>query len=192
MRTRNNSVSSTTSIPVAPVRVIKSNQEPVVAPAEVTAVETTSPEDERLATENHALASPPLNLSYNGGSSSDYRNSGPNRANDRNGNAFENNASDRRQSHFSGEQHQDRRTDPVKLAMAMSARFSSKYPKSQFSGGPNENILDYIQEYRLAIREYDLSPSMQKDFSTSFSAQALSLSVFIATMPTTYFRSTMP
>jgi hypothetical protein len=46
----------------------------------------------------------------------------------------------------------------------MSARFSSKDPKSQFSGGPNENILDYIQEYKLAICEYDLSPSMQKDF----------------------------
>jgi hypothetical protein len=48
--------------------------------------------------------------------------------------------------------------------MAMSARFSSKDPKSQFSGGPTENILNYIQEYKLAICEYDLSPSMQKDF----------------------------
>jgi hypothetical protein len=37
-------------------------------------------------------------------------------------------------------------------------------PKSQFYGGPNESILDYIQEYKLAICEYDLSPSMQKDF----------------------------
>jgi hypothetical protein len=72
--------------------------------------------------------------------------------------------SDRRQSHFSGEQHQDRRTDPVKLTMAMSARFSLKDPKSEFSGGPSENILDYIQEYKLAICEYDLSTSMQKDF----------------------------
>jgi hypothetical protein len=117
-----------------------------------------------MATENHALAFLPLNSTYNSGSSSDYRNNGPNRANDRNGNAFENNASDRRQSHFSGEQHQNRRTDPVKLAMAMRAHFSSKDPKSHFSGGSNENILDYIQKYKLAICEYDLSPSMQKDF----------------------------
>jgi hypothetical protein len=29
-------------------------------------------------------------------------------------------------------------------------------PKSQFSGGPNENILKYIQEYKLAIRDYEL------------------------------------
>jgi hypothetical protein len=113
-----------------------------------------------VANENHALVSPCLNSSYNGGSSSDYRYSGPNRVTDRNENAFANNASNRRQSHFSGEQHQDRRTDPVKLAMAMSARFSSKDPKSQLSGGPNESILDYIQEYKLAIREYDLSTSM--------------------------------
>jgi hypothetical protein len=35
MRTRNNSVSSTPPIPFAPVTVINSNQEPVVAPAEV-------------------------------------------------------------------------------------------------------------------------------------------------------------
>jgi hypothetical protein len=56
-----------------------------------------------VATENHTLAPPPLNSSYNGGSSSDYRNSGPNRANDRNENAFASNASDRRQSLFSGE-----------------------------------------------------------------------------------------
>jgi hypothetical protein len=48
--------------------------------------------------------------------------------------------------------------------MAMCARFSSKDPKSQFTGGPNENILDYIQENKLAIRECDLSPSMQKYF----------------------------
>jgi hypothetical protein len=101
-----------------------------VATAEVTTGETTSPVEEMVTTENHALAPPPLNSSYNGYSSSDYRNSGPNRANDRNRNAFANNASDRRQSHFSGEQHQDRRTDPVKLAMAMNARFSSKDPKS--------------------------------------------------------------
>jgi hypothetical protein len=106
--------------------------------------ESTSPVDEMVATENHALAPPPLNSSCNGGSSSDYRNSGPSRANDRNGNAFANNASDRRQSRFCGEQHQDCRTDPVKLAMAMSAHFSSKDTKSQFSGGPDENILDYI------------------------------------------------
>jgi hypothetical protein len=77
-----------------------------------------------VATEKHALAPPHLHSSYNGASSSDYCNSGPNRANDRNGNAFANNASDPRQSHLSGEQHKDRRTDPVKLAMAMSARFS--------------------------------------------------------------------
>jgi hypothetical protein len=43
------------------------------------------------------------------------------------------------------------------------ARFSSKDPKSQLSGGPNENILDTIQEYKLAIHEYYLSPSMQKN-----------------------------
>jgi hypothetical protein len=164
MRTRNNSVCSTPPIPVAPVSVINSNQEPVVAPTDVTTGEKTSPMDELVATENHALAPLPLNPSYNGGSSSDYRNSGPNRANDRNGIAFANKASDRRQSQFSGEQHQGRRTDPVKQAMAMSARFSSKDPKSQFSGGPNENILDYIQEYKLAICAHDLSPSMQKDF----------------------------
>jgi hypothetical protein len=129
-----------------------------VAPAEVTTGDTSSPVDEMVATENHALAPPLLNSSYNGGSSSDYRNSSSNRANDRNGNAFANNASDCRQSHFSGVQHQERRTDPVKLAMAMSFRFSSKDPKSQFSGGPNENILDCIQEYKLAIREYNMSP----------------------------------
>jgi hypothetical protein len=164
MQTRNNSVIRTPTLPVAPVNIINSNQEPVVAPAEVTTGKTTTPVVEMVATENHALAPPPLNSSYNGGSSSDYRNSGPNRANDRNGNAFANNASDRRQSHFSGEQHQDRSTDSVKLAMAMSARFSSMDSKSQFSGGPNENILDYIQDYKLAIREYDLSPSMQKVF----------------------------
>jgi hypothetical protein len=146
MQTRNNSVSSPTPIPVASVSVIKSNQEPVVAPAEATTDKKKSPVDEMVATANHALAPPPLNSSYNGGSSSDYRNSGPNRANDLNGNAFANTASDRRQSHFSGEQHQDRRTDPVKLALAMSARFSSKDPKSQFSGGSNENILDFIQD----------------------------------------------
>jgi hypothetical protein len=69
------------------------------------------------------------------------RNLGQNRANDRNGNAFANNTSDRRQNRFSAEQHQDRRIDLVKLAMAMRARFSSKDPKSQFSGGTNENIL---------------------------------------------------
>jgi hypothetical protein len=130
MRTRNNSVSSTPTIPVAPVSVINSNKEPVVAPADVTTGEMTSQVDEMVATENHALAPPPLNSSYNGGSSSDYRNSGPNRANGRNVNAFANNASDRRQSRFCEEQHQDRRTDPVRLAMAMSARFYSKDPKS--------------------------------------------------------------
>jgi hypothetical protein len=79
LRTRNNSVSSTLLIPVAPVSVINSNQEPVVAPAEVTTGENTSPVDEMVATENHALAPPPLNSSYNSGSSSDYRNSGLNR-----------------------------------------------------------------------------------------------------------------
>jgi hypothetical protein len=146
MQTRNNSVSSTPPIPVATVSLIKSNQEPVLAPAEFTTGKKTSSVDEMVATENHALAPPPLNSSYNVGSSSDYRNRGQNRANDRNGMAFANNASNRRQSHFSGEQHQDRRTDPVKLAMAMSARFSSEDPKSQFSCGPNENILDHIQE----------------------------------------------
>jgi hypothetical protein len=113
MQTRNNSVSSSPHLPVAAVSVISSNQEPVVAPAEVTTGENTSPVDEMVGTENHALAPPPLNSSYNGGSSSEYRNSGPNRANDRNGNAFANNVSDCRQSHFSGEQHQNRRTDPV-------------------------------------------------------------------------------
>jgi hypothetical protein len=163
VRTRNNSVSSTPPIPVAPFSVINSKQEPVVAPAKVSTGIKNSPVDEMVATENHALAPPPLKSSYNGGSSSDYRNSGPNRANDRSGHAFANNDSDRRQSHFLAEQHQDRRTDPIKLAMAMSAR-SLKDPKSQFSGGPNENILDYIQEYKLAICEYDLSTSMQKDF----------------------------
>jgi hypothetical protein len=81
MQTRNNSVSSTLHIPVAPVSVISSNQEPVVAPAEVTTGEKTSPVDEMVATENHTLAPPPFNSSYNGGSSRDYRNSGPNRAN---------------------------------------------------------------------------------------------------------------
>jgi hypothetical protein len=107
------------------------------------------------------------------------RNSGPNRANDRNGNAFANNASDRRQSHLSVEQHQDRRTDPVKLAMAMSARFSSKDPKFRFSGGPNQNILDYIQKYKLEICEYYLSPSMQKDFFHKlFRASSESLSFY--------------
>jgi hypothetical protein len=164
MRTCNTSVSSTRPIPVSPGSVINSNQELVVAPSEVITGEKTSPVDEMMATENHAFAPPPLNSSYNGGSSRDHRNSGPNRANDGNGNAFANNASDRWQSQFSGEQHQDRRTDPVKLAMAMSARFSSKDHKSQFSGGSKKNILDYIQECKLAICEYDLSPSMQKDF----------------------------
>jgi hypothetical protein len=164
MRTRNNSVTSTPPIPVSPVIATNRNQEPVVAPAGVNTGEMTSPVDEMVATENHTLAPTPLNSSYNWGSSSDYRNSCPNRASDRNRNAFANNTSDRRQSHFSGEQHQDHRTDPVKLAMAMSARFSSKDPKSQFSGSPNENILDYIQVYKLAIREYDLSPSMQMIF----------------------------
>jgi hypothetical protein len=129
MRTRNSSVISTPSIPVASVSVINSNQEPVVAPAEVTTGEKTSPVDEMVATENHALAPPPLNSFYNGGSSSDYRNSSLNRANDRNGKAFANNDSDRRQSHFSGEQHQDRRTIPVILAMARSARFWLEGPQ---------------------------------------------------------------
>jgi hypothetical protein len=83
--------------------------------------------------------------------------------------------------------------DPVKLSVAMSARFSSKDPKSQFSGVPNENILDYIQEYKLALREYDyLSPSIQIFVPTSSSAQALSLSLFIATKPKTILRSTIP
>jgi hypothetical protein len=71
MRTRNNSVSSTPPIPVAPVSVINSNQEPAVAPDEVTTGEKTSPVDEMVATENHAPAPSPLNSSYNGGSSSD-------------------------------------------------------------------------------------------------------------------------
>jgi hypothetical protein len=62
MRTRNNSVSSTPPIPVAPVNVINSNQEPVVAPAEVTTGEKTSPVDEMVATENHALAPRPSTL----------------------------------------------------------------------------------------------------------------------------------
>jgi hypothetical protein len=101
-----------------------------VATIEVITGETTSPVDEMVATENHTLAPPPLNSFYNGGSSSYYRNSGQNRANDTNGNAFANNSTDRRQSHFSGEQDQDRRTDPVKLPTAMSARFGSKGPES--------------------------------------------------------------
>jgi hypothetical protein len=64
MQTRNNSVSSTPPIPVVPVNVTNSNQEPVVAQDEVTTGETTSPVDEMVATENHALAPPPLNSSY--------------------------------------------------------------------------------------------------------------------------------
>jgi hypothetical protein len=55
MQTRNNSVSSTPPIPIDPVSVINGNQEPTVAPAEVTTGETTSPVDEMVATENHAL-----------------------------------------------------------------------------------------------------------------------------------------
>jgi hypothetical protein len=66
MRTRNNSVSSTSPIAVSPVSVINSNQKPVVASAEVTTGENTSPVDKMVATENHALAPPPLNSSYNG------------------------------------------------------------------------------------------------------------------------------
>jgi hypothetical protein len=121
-----------------------------------------------------------------------YRNRGPNRANDRNGNAFANIALDRRQSHFSREKYQDRRTDPVKLAMAMSARFSSKDPKSKFSGGPNEKILDNIQECKLAICEHDLSPSMRKDFFYKHFCRSSEPLSFIATKQTTFFRSTMP
>jgi hypothetical protein len=45
IQTRNNSVNGTPPIPVAPVSVIKSNQEPAVAPAEVTTGEKTSPVD---------------------------------------------------------------------------------------------------------------------------------------------------
>jgi hypothetical protein len=59
MRTRNNSISSTPPIPVAPVSVINSNQEPVVTSAEFTTGEKTSPVDEMVATENHALAPAP-------------------------------------------------------------------------------------------------------------------------------------
>jgi hypothetical protein len=138
MQTRNNSVSSTPPISVAPVYATNSNQELVVALAEVKTGEKTSPVDEMVATKIHALVPPPLNSSYDGGSSSDYSNSRSNRSYGCNGNDFVNNASDRRQSHFSGEQHQDRRTDPVKLTMAMSAHFSSKHPRSQNTGGPNE------------------------------------------------------
>jgi hypothetical protein len=76
--------------------------------------------------------------------------------------------------------------------MATSARFGSKDPKSQFSGCPNENFLDYIQEYKLAIREYYLSPSMQKVFSTSSSSQVLSLSVLSQQSESLFLRSTMP
>jgi hypothetical protein len=61
MQTRNNSVSSTPPIPFVSVNVTNSNQEPVVAPAEVITGETTSPVDEMVATENLALAPPPLN-----------------------------------------------------------------------------------------------------------------------------------
>jgi hypothetical protein len=60
--------------------------------------------------------------------------------------------------------------DPVNLAMAMSARFSSKDPKSQFFGSPNVKSSEFVQDYKLAIREYGLSPSMQKDYFTSPSA----------------------
>jgi hypothetical protein len=60
MQTRDNSVGRTPPIPVSPVNVTNSNQEPVVAPAEVTTGETTLPGDETVATENHALAPPPL------------------------------------------------------------------------------------------------------------------------------------
>jgi hypothetical protein len=92
MQTLNNSVSSTPHIPVSPLHVTNINQEPVVAPAEDITGEMTSPVDEMVATKNHAFSPPPLNSSYIGCSSSDYRNSGPNRANDRNENAFANNA----------------------------------------------------------------------------------------------------
>jgi hypothetical protein len=155
MRTRNNSASSTLPIHVAPVSVIDSNQEPVVAPAEVTTGEKTSPVDEMVASEKHALAPLPLNSSYNGGSSSDYRNSGLNRANDRNGIAFANNTLDRRQSQFSGEQHQDLRTDPVKLAMSMSARSSSKDPKSQCSAARTNEVFtnSYVDDNSCLISE---------------------------------------
>jgi hypothetical protein len=92
IQTRNNSFSSTPPILVARINATNSKQEPIVATTEVTAGETTSPVDEMVATENHALALPPLNSFYNSGSIKDYHNSGPNRANDRNGNAFANNA----------------------------------------------------------------------------------------------------
>jgi hypothetical protein len=127
----------TPDMPVAPINAINSNPDPIVATTEVSTGETTSPVDETATAENHDFSSAPLNSSYNGGSSSDCRNSGPNRANDRNGNAFANIASDRRQGHFSGVQHQDRRTDPVQMAMAMSARFGSKNCKAHFLGRPN-------------------------------------------------------
>jgi hypothetical protein len=51
MQTRNNSVSSTPPITVAPVNETNSNLEPIVVPAEVTVGETTSPVDEMVATE---------------------------------------------------------------------------------------------------------------------------------------------
>jgi hypothetical protein len=59
MRTPNNSISNTPPIPVASVNVTNSNQEPVVAPAEVTTGETTSAVDEMVATENHAFSPRP-------------------------------------------------------------------------------------------------------------------------------------
>jgi hypothetical protein len=164
MQRRNSLVNSTPLVPLSLSMRSTATQSRIVATTEVTTGETTSTVDEKVASENHALAPPPFNSSYNGNRSSYYHNSGPNRANDRNATVFTNNAADRKQSHFSGEQHQYRQTDHVKLAMPMSDHFSSKDSKFQFSGGPNEIILEYIQKYKLAIREYDLSPSMQKDF----------------------------
>jgi hypothetical protein len=95
MQTRNNSFSSTPPRPVAPINATNSYQELIVAMTEVTTDETNSPVDEMVATENHTLALSPLNSSYNGSSSSNYRNSGPTKENDSNGNTFANNASDR-------------------------------------------------------------------------------------------------
>jgi hypothetical protein len=76
--------------------------------------------------------------------------------------------------------------------MAMSARFSSKDPMSQFSGGPNENILDYIQEYKLAICECDLSPLMQKDFFYKLFRTSSEPLSFYRNKANDVFRSTMP
>jgi hypothetical protein len=97
----NHLVRSTPPMLIIPINVNNSNLEPIVATTEVTSGETNFAGGRKGGSRESRSSSPaPQLLPQLRGGSSDYRNSGPNKDNARYGNAFANNASDRRQSHL--------------------------------------------------------------------------------------------